>query len=1072
MVGPPRYSRSFVPRYTVHERAFVFQIISTHHIHHTHTPPGTIQSSPIKQRFNDKTEPFCFVYKSHAGTMVHTTFRLRKLDKVKNMTSIANVGSSRVVVGMNDGCVSMFHISPEKEKMLSPACFYKPSGKVGKSPIVQLIPLPELNLLLALVEGSGAILQFQLSPDLVLKKEVRSVTSVTCMAAKKERDKYYVIAARKQKIYVLEYRDQEFTPRKELLMPGDAPRSIVWNDYGLFVGFKRESLWMSVSNAQNKKDLAFSSPCMVSMPVTDEVLLLRDREGVTLNTEAEPSRTVRLQFSQPPHAFAYSYPFIIGLTERGLEIRAFPPERVSRNSDVACQDIPMETPKMTSLPAFCDLDEAGALRGCIRRSSEPEKHAGGGAPSGGRFAQTAPVLPTQREREEAAVRTPQAPIFVMTASHNGLYCLEPVAFPAQVEELMASRDYEAALVLSSLLTPADVSDECLKRVLVQHGFHLFTAKQFQKAMRQFKLSQIDPRIIIKMFKMLPPYVDQKWSADPEDEESLEAARSVALAEVSDKFAAAEHLKSLLIDIRSSYTINTRDDLVKLDMSDMGMKMASVDTALLHCLYLRSEDDVTPFLEKPNKCVLEDCEKILRQHPPRYVDIVALYKSKGLDRRALVLLRSLGVSGGYNFSESHKDPVLKDRDLSQDERKNKELGLSGTIHYLQRLNGADDTHRDLILEFSSWVLQSKEPTIAKKLSIFTHPVQQPLPSGSASPTRQGPIGPKVVLDHLKKLLPKEAEMHMLFLETMLNDPKLANLHECRQNPVHEALIHAYIERSQVLHTQRQKLEGASDGASQTTLRAVLQEIKDVGLRLQKFLRTSDLYSVEMMKKTFADAAHAALFNRELAIIYSRLEQHDQALFILAHRLDSFDECLRYCDAESRERPLDGDYEAVLGKNISKGRLKRFDLHSTLFSLLLNPPSGMGATPKRDAALQLLNIHADKINCLEAIKQLPPDTPIQELSKWLAKVMKDGSLRQRETRLYMNISKSEHQQVAVERAQRQKDCFEIRPDTICPVCRSKIGGNSYVAYYPNKVCCFGQKPFECFLDFSFPHEDTFI
>eukprot|EP01061_Rhynchopus_euleeides_P015919 TRINITY_DN27054_c0_g1_i1.p1 TRINITY_DN27054_c0_g1~~TRINITY_DN27054_c0_g1_i1.p1 ORF type:complete len:1039 (+),score=435.63 TRINITY_DN27054_c0_g1_i1:66-3182(+) len=1002
--------------------------------------------------------------------MVHSAFRLRKVEKVKSMTVLANVGAQYVVVGMHDGCVSMFSIDAGQDKVLVPRCFYKP--KTGKNPIAQLIPLPELNLLLALAEGSG-VLQFRLfddkqaerPPDITLLKEVAKVSNVTCMAAKKENGKYSVVAGKRHKVYLLEYCKEEegFALKKELILP-DIPRSIAWNSYGVFTGYKKECSWMSVTRPDLKKPLQqqFSPSCIVSMPVTDEVLLLRDnKDGVALNTEAEPSRSISLRWSHQPHTMAYTYPFVLALSDRGVEVRAFPPDRLSRSSDVACQEIPVDMPRLTSLPAFSDLDAASKLRACIRRSNDPDQH-GSSSPSTATarmMASTAPVLPTRGgyDGRDGASDTsnlpgasvPQPPIFVTTASNNGMYFLEPVPFSRQVEELVQANDFDTALIVASLLTPGDVSDALLRKVLVQHGFHLFTSKNFPKAMRQFKLAKIDPRLVIKMFSMLPSYVASTWRPTEEEDRSLREARSIALAEMNSRFSAAEQLKVLLRDIRSSYVFNPKDDPVKPDTSELGMKMASVDTALLHCLLLTAEDDVAPFLEKPNKCVLEDCEKILRQENPcRYSDIVALYKSKGLDRRALVLLRALGLTGSFNFSDQqHREPApVRDSDLSSDELRSKQLGLNGTIQYLRSLNGADEVQRDLILEFSSWVLQSGAPT-DKKLSMFwNHPKD---PAAEQRGGRHGPVNPKLVLDHLKKTLPVEVEIHMQYLETMLEDPKLSKLQECRQNAVHEALIKAYIERIQALHAERGNLEGKASVQTQSKVGRISEEVKAVGSRLQSFLRSSDLYSVELMKRTFADAANASLFNRELAIIHSRLEQHEEALFILAHKLDSFEESLAYCDKESRQRPMDGNVETVLGKSASKGRMKRFDLHSILFSLLLNPPRGSGAAPKRDSALQLLTIHADKINSLQALKELPPDTPIQELSKWLTQVMKDVSLKQRETRLYMNLSKSEHQQVAVQRATSRKEHFEIRPETNCPVCRSKIGGNSFVAYYPNKV-----------------------
>eukprot|EP00754_Rhynchopus_humris_P022431 Rhum_TRINITY_DN14790_c30_g1::Rhum_TRINITY_DN14790_c30_g1_i1::g.118207::m.118207/K20183/VPS39, VAM6; Vam6/Vps39-like protein vacuolar protein sorting-associated protein 39 len=964
--------------------------------------------------------------------MVHKAYNLRKVqDRMKNMTSIANLGEGMVVLGMSDGCLSVFKVNLDEtdKQIMKPSGFYKPNSKTGKSPIVQLIPLLELNMLLALVEGSGSILQFQILPEIRLLSEVVKVSGVTCMAAKKERDKYHVAAGKRTKLFVLEYRREKkgFAVSRELSLP-EVPKSIAWNVNGVFTGYKRECSWINVANQSQVKNLASSSSVMVSMPVTEEVLLLRDREGVSMDPNADPSRKIRIQWHNVPQTLAYSYPYILGLGDSGIEVRAFPPDNArEQQQDMRCEDVAVDHPRMSSLSNYTDVDAAAAQRASIRKSSEPDHHAVGRGAGGSSQGDGG---------DPSAAATPQPPIFI-TSNSNGLYVLEPVPFTEQVDELTRQRDFHTALTLSSILTPRDITDGQLRRALVLHGFHLFSEKHFVKSMRQFKLARVDPRIVVKVFSMLPTYVANAWRPSEEDERAITHARSTALAEMSDRFAAAEQLKSLLKDIRGTYASSAKEeDPLKLDTSEPGMIRASVDTALLHCLLLTAEEDVIPFLEKPNRCVLEDCEKILRQETPcKYADIVALYRSKGLNRRALTLLRALGATGSFSFTDQPSGGPQADAfasaadeaSESPEVQQHKKLGLDGTIAYLKRLNGADSTHGDLILEFSTWVLQSSRCDVEKKLSMFWS-----VPASNASAV--GAVSPRVVLAHLKKVLPNEVATHTLYLERMLSDPQLSKLQECRQNVVHEALIHSYLELVNKLSSQ----PGLEEEERKTRMRSV-------GDRLQKFLRASDMFNVELMKKTLSEPHHAHLFFTELAIVYCKLEQHDEALYILSHKLNSFEQALEYCDTESRERPADAPLNP--SSPSSRGKEKRYHLHSILLKLLLHPPSD--SPPHIDAALRLLKAHPDKVNCLEALRMLPPETPVHDLAPWITQVLKDVALQQRETRLTMNLSKSEHQQVAVERAVRQKQSFQINPDTICSLCRAKIGINSIVAYYPNKV-----------------------
>eukprot|EP00659_Diplonema_papillatum_P020880 gene20880-32206_t len=430
-----------------------------------------------------------------------------------------------------------------------------------------------------------------------------------------------------------------------------------------------------------------------------------------------------------------------------------------------------------------------------------------------------------------------------------------------------------------------------------------------------------------------------------------------------------------------------------------MKQASVDTALLRALLLTSEHDVAPFLELPNRCVLEDCESFLREDS-KWGDIVALYKSKRLDRKALELLKDLGEG------TKSRDP------------KARELGINGTIAYIQKLDPANATHRELILEYSEWVL-------------LRAPHHQALPMFYSNPKKV--ITPRLVYEHLRKVLPRNLECQAGYLAKMLEDPILKALPECRNSSIHEALIDVYV-------ALVKKYNGCGK----------VKDAEAIKARLQSFLKTSERYDPESVKQQFAGED----FYREMTIVHCKLEQHEDALRILAHKLNSFDECVAYCQNESVAKPPPSAAapSAAPTSALAKGREKRQELHFILFTLLLNPDDK--SPPKVEQALRLLNLYPDKVNCLKALKMLPADTKVHDVAQWIVQVLKDVSVKNRETKIYMNLCKSEHHQVAVQRVYRLREKFVIDQKTVCPVCKRKIG-NSIVAYYPNgklvhKIC----------------------
>eukprot|EP01064_Diplonema_japonicum_P020951 TRINITY_DN30502_c0_g1_i1.p1 TRINITY_DN30502_c0_g1~~TRINITY_DN30502_c0_g1_i1.p1 ORF type:complete len:923 (+),score=240.94 TRINITY_DN30502_c0_g1_i1:49-2769(+) len=874
--------------------------------------------------------------------MTHAAYKAKLVqEKLKNtIYSICTLGDA-VFLGM-DGI--LFKYDATSTDVLAP----KEVLKSMKGKVTQLIPFPGLHLIAAMSENLVQLVS--VSPKLETKRDIK-MSGCSAMAAKKYRGKYYIaIGTKQKKLTVLEYREdtQNFTIGAEIQVP-IAPRVMAWNGNGVFIGYKKEYTFVNVTNSRFS-ELPNFSQCITSMPVTSEVLLI-DKVGIAYNADTEPSRGIGIQWQTPPHTLGYSYPYVLGLSDRTIEVRAFPPlDKRDAVRDIACRDVMCDHPKLISIPNFVDMDAASRLKNHLRCNSisdDPEP-------------------------------TPQ-PLVYVTTEGNGIYVLEPIPFKDQIATLVENNrtdDYESALMLCNLLSPKDVTEKQMQHVHAMHAFNLFKQKMFPKAMTHFFLANIDPRVVIKMLGMLPTYVSQNWKLPVEYEKCLQEARVVALAEVQEKFKAVAQLRKWLKQSRQ-IAISSQADPLKLDMSDNGMLRASVDTAFLHCLLLTAEDDVETFLGTPNRCVLDDCERILRQES-KWSNIVALYRSKGKDRAALDLLT--GKTRSYN-------------------------SVPDAIAYIKQLNGNDPTHKSLIMEYSTWVLRNTN--YKEALEMFYS---------------ENSLPPITVLSHVKSTLPHDLEAHAAYTAKVLADPVLKLLPDCRMNTMHESLIGTYV---QLLKQHEEAKRGKEAG--------------DVGKALQRFLKSSDMYNVQTMKKLF----DTPQFYKEMAIVHAKLEEHEEALRVLAFGLGNIKDCVTYCDEESLVlTPGQAAPQQPL-----KGKDQRYELHFMLFQLLLEPPSD-NIEPKVEDALVLLKMHADKINCLKAIKMLPPHTKLHSISDWISKVLREASVQSRERKIYKNLCKSEHHQVSVQLVHKQRVKCTIQQNTVCAVCKTKIG-NSVTAYYPNKV-----------------------
>eukprot|EP01060_Flectonema_neradi_P006022 TRINITY_DN14025_c0_g1_i1.p1 TRINITY_DN14025_c0_g1~~TRINITY_DN14025_c0_g1_i1.p1 ORF type:complete len:947 (+),score=159.96 TRINITY_DN14025_c0_g1_i1:95-2935(+) len=908
--------------------------------------------------------------------MSHTAFRFR-LVKEKlywntstPVCSLCLVDDKWLLAGTEDGCLLLFDVTSGKLNALN---VKKPEH--GKYPITQLIPLPGVQILLALTDH-GCVRQYALRQDLAIKKDVPGVQGCSVMAAKRERGKYHIAVGKKHKLYILGYQGEEtgFTVQSEFAIP-DLPKSLAWNTDGILVIQKtrEKEYWLSLTTGKIKE--LSTATCQVPLPVSQEILSVcpyihsTTPACVTRGPNAEATRDTSMNWKEKGiHTLCAMYPYIFAMSPSGIEVRMLPTEgkrSEGKRGDLPCQVISVDHPKLSSLSNIVDMDWASEQRNAMRGD---ELHS-----------------------EGAKLKTPQQQIYI-TNSNNDVYVLESIPFSQQIDELISREEYDHALTLGRLLTPSDVSDELVQRVSILHGFYLFTNMQWNLSMHQFLEADIDPRIVIKIFGLLPAYVSASWEPPKEYLGHIKKA-SEALAQVQHRFKAAHQLKQWLKNFRKPGQYKQGEDLVKPDTSDAGMKIASIDTALLGCYLMTSEEDVVNFLEQPNRCVLDDCQLAL-QKEGKWTEIVALYHSKGLNRRALELLKDLGLGIKKGSIMGGADDLKK-------------IGLEETIRYIQRLNGQDPLLKELALEYSKWVLTAAEPAVC--LQMFYHKKGKIVP-------------PKDVLRHFNDVLGEHAtELQKRYLEAILNDKMFSGLPEVKTTDVHDALIRVYVDQITKL-----------DNEGQDEQRAVISG------KLQTFMKSSEKYNAERMKQLL----EAPVFYREAAIARARLDEHRDALVILAHKLGSFAEAEAYCNEESRPPP-------PLGEPVSREDKGRLDMYYTLFELYLQPPHGKPTEQNISDALKLLQRHPDKIDCLKALKMLPADTGVSKLQDWLVQVLKDVSCKLHELRVYRNLCKSENQQAAVARIKGQQSRVIVDSESTCAVCKTKIGSRSILAVYPNKV-----------------------
>ncbi|EDO34329.1 predicted protein [Nematostella vectensis] len=261
-------------------------------------------------------------------------------------------------------------------------------------------------------------------------------------------------------------------------------------------------------------------------------------------------------------------------------------------------------------------------------------------------------------------------IYVASTSH--VWRLVPVALPMQIQQLLQDKQFTLALMLAEIVNePATEKSRRIESIQNMYAFELFCQKRFDESLQLFARLETDPTHVIGLFEDLLPSDFRKQLEYPDEPPKL------LMSETEKGYVALVEYLTQKQDIKAQKNLKQRRQII--------------DTTLLKC-YLQTNDAlVAPLLRlKDNNSHVEESERALMKNK-KYNELVILYQTKGLHKKALdLLLRQAQKASG----------PLK--------------GHQRTVQYLQHL-GPD--HMKLILDFSVWVLKAHPDDGLKEHIIF-------------------------------------------------------------------------------------------------------------------------------------------------------------------------------------------------------------------------------------------------------------------------------------------------------------------------------------------------------------------
>ncbi|KAH0971243.1 hypothetical protein GBA52_023399 [Prunus armeniaca] len=691
---------------------------------------------------------------------------------------------------------------------------------------------------------------------------------------------------------------------------------------------------------------------------------------------------------------------------------------------------------------------------------------------------------------------------VIVALDNAVYGLFPVPLGAQIVQLTASGDFEEALALCKLLPPEEASLRAAKEgsIHMRYAHHLFDNGAYEDAMEHFLASQVDITYVLSLYSsiVLPKttmvsepeklmdisgdssHLSRGSSGISDDMEPstplhlLESEESAALESkkmshntlmalikflqkkrygIIEK-ATAEGTEEVVLDAVgnnfASYESNNRfkrsnKGRGSIPVTSGAREMAAIlDTALLQALILTGQASAAlELLKGLNYCDVKICEEILQKNN-HHTALLELYRCNSMHHEALKLLHQLVEDSKSNQVQTELIQKLKPESI---------------VEYLKPLCGTDPM---LVLEYSMLVLESC-PT--QTIELFLN----------------GNIPADLVNSYLKQHAPN---MQATYLELML-----AMDENGISGNLQNEMVHIYLSEVLDWHADLSAQQKWDEQTYSSTRKKLLSALESI----------SGYNPEPLLRRLPTDALY-----EERAILLGKMNQHELALSLYVHKLHVPELALSYCDRvyeslihQQSSRSSGNIYLTLLQIYLNPRRTtKNFEKRITNLVSPQNigtPKVGSantvkskggrgnkkiaaievaddirvgqsstdssrsdgdadesseegGSTIMLDEVLDLLSRKWDRINGAQALKLLPRETKLQNLLPFMGPLLRKSSEAYRNLSVIKSLRQSENLQVKDELYEQRKGVVKITSDSVCSLCRKKIG-TSVFAVYPN-------------------------
>ncbi|KAG2771477.1 hypothetical protein JG687_00006179 [Phytophthora cactorum] len=642
---------------------------------------------------------------------------------------------------------------------------------------------------------------------------------------------------------------------------------------------------------------------------------------------------------------------------------------------------------------------------------------------------TYPNVSQFRGDQPATLFTVSPPFTVQT--HQML----PIA--QQVAASMGNRRLEDAVALCKLCPEeSPLSDADQRKLYADYGFDLFRSGSRQEAMNFFFESEIDVMEVLLLFprNLLP----RKTSALRKDS-NTNKNRALEGDEL------VESLLALIGFLRRKRNAYLRHED---ESSAMGIRVEHslgpskesalelIDTMLVKCLVVvaekaeyeeRAKRALLEVVTGQNWCEIGEAEIFLRAHR-RFKALLAFYSARKLHRKALELLEDLERSAASAAALAERSEDTGDLQSSYDYM----------VLIAQYLRVLGRKHAELVFEFSRRVL-SVNPALG--LTIFT---QREVPDSKED------IDPAAVLQHLKSCsIAFSSDAGTEAVEENASKPTmpLTNSQMLAIEYLTQVIYQGTGQLTPRLHDEVVYLLLDSIQAQNQRLTSRVESQRGLtGLLRRKLLEFLEFPGAVFHPERMLSRTPVEMVDEHAALL-SKLGRHLEVLQLYALELKDAALAEAYCNRCYESKTADSSIYSTLLKIYLRPQYHSSGAASPVVGSPPKPSwnrsSSFGLQSEAvNAAINVLNKYAERIDVSTALEMLPADVSAAPLAGFFRRVLERQVERFRNGQVKKQLSKMENFKVREQLSTKRKGSVTVWSSQSCQSCGKKLGVGTFV------------------------------